>query len=98
LLDDETIDETAGAPRAAVAAVSVPVMTGWAVPFTQLFRRTGSIWPTVLAHSLGNSIQVPLARAGVIRRDALSRALLHPVFGAVPPVLLAGAGAMLRSR
>lgn len=96
LLPEETMREILDVPRPVFAAAAVGVMLAWAVPFAELFRLSGSVWPCVLMHTVEDALN-PMLLDGHVRIDGGSKAVLSPVMGVLPAVVHLGLGLGLRA-
>lgn len=95
-LPEETMREVLDVPRPVFAAIAVGVASAWAVPFTELFRLSGSVWPVVLMHTVEDALN-PMLLEGHVRIDPRSKAALSPVVGVLPAALHIGLGLGLRA-
>lgn len=96
-LDRETVRQFWDVPRAVFASAATVTMIAWSIPYTELRRLDGSLWPSVVMHATEDVTQIPLATGGhaIIRRGR--EWLISPTVGLVSNALIAGAGLAIRA-
>lgn len=98
LHDDTVASVMGGSDRARLALVGTLATAAWAPLFTEVHRRTGTMWAPLVLHTTANSVLGALQAADGIRYAPGGRALFAPMLGAVPGALMLGAGLVMRRR
>lgn len=83
--------------RAGFSVAGVATITAWAIPYADVFRRSGSIWPTVVLHSVGNSLLNPLLVDGHVRMAPERQVMSSPMVGALAGAAHLVAGLAMRA-
>lgn len=96
LLPEKEIRHVLDVPRGQFAAVAVATIVAWTPPYTELHRRSGSIWPCVVMHSVEDAVVNPLVLERHIKIAPDRQRLLSPIVGAIPAALYAAAGLAMR--
>lgn len=91
-LPDKDIRTVLDVPRVQFAAVAVQTIVAWTPPYTELHRRTGSIWPGVVMHSVEDAVINPLVVEGHVEIAPSRKRLLSPIVGVLPAAFYAAAG------
>lgn len=96
LLPTEQLRSVLDVPRPVFCLAALGAMLTWALPYAELYRLSGSIWPGVLLHTVEDSCNVLLVdgHVHVLPERAL---LVSPVVGAVSAAAHLGLGLLLRS-
>src|SRR5690625_4082337 len=84
-------------PRAVFAGASTVTMIAWSIPYTELRRMDGSLWPSVVMHATEDVTQIPLATGGHATMRQGREWLISPTVGLVSNALVAGAGLAMRA-
>lgn len=95
-LPEDQMREVLDVPRGVFALIATGTMVAWAVPFAELFRLSGSVWPCVVMHTVEDALN-PLVLDGHARLAAERKALISPVVGLLPSVLHLAVGLALRA-
>lgn len=82
--------------RGTFALVAAGTMLAWAVPYAELYRLSGSVWPGVVLHTVEDCCNV-LLLDGHVRVEPRYAWLVSPVVGAVSAGLHLGLGLTLRA-
>jgi hypothetical protein len=69
------------ASRVVFLVIAVVTILGWSVPYVELYRLSGSIWPCVLMHSVEDAFVNPLVISGFVGIAAGRELLVSPVLG-----------------
>lgn len=83
-------------PAWAFALIATGVMVVWAIPYTELRRASGSIWPGVVMHAIEDATVNPIITGGHAVIAPGRTWFASPVTGIVSTALLAGAGLAMR--
>lgn len=83
-------------PPWAFALLATGVMVAWAIPYTELRRASGSIWPGVVMHAIEDATVNPLITDGHAIVAPGRQWFASPVTGIVSTALLVGAGLAMR--
>lgn len=95
-LPEEEIRSTTDVSREQFAALSVPVLQSWTVPYTELYRSSGSIWPSVLAHAIEDVFVNGLVSEENVEIKLGKDWLVGPVNGAITLALYPILGIAMR--
>ena len=77
--------------------LGIVIMNLWAPLFTELRLLSGSFWPGVLAHTVANLSQLPLAYGG-LPIESGKHLIVSPLAGLIPNAVVLGAGLLLWAR
>lgn len=94
-LPEEEVRKVLDVPRGVFALRLGSVVVAWAVPYAELFRLSGSIWPGVLMHTLEDMLNAVFVEEHA-RIAAGRRILISPIVG-VPSLIHLGLGLVLRA-
>lgn len=95
-LPEEQIREVVNMSRGGFALAAAGTMLAWAVPFAELHRRSGSIWPAVLMHSVEDAVVNPIIQQGHAKIAPERAAVVSPVIGVLSSALHVAFGLALR--
>lgn len=96
-LPESEIRDAFGMSRVPAAAVATAVMLAWAVPYAELQRLSGSVWPAVLMHSVEDAFVNSLVMKKHVEIAPERAALVSPVVGVVTSAMYVGLGLALRA-
>lgn len=96
-LDESLTRAVWDVPPVVYATLGIVVMNLWAPLFTELRLLGGSFWPGVIAHTVANLSQLPLAYGGLPIEPG-RYLIVSPLVGVVPNAVVLGAGLLLWAR
>src|SRR5690625_7808974 len=85
-------------PRAVFAGAATVTMIAWSIPYTELRRMDGSLWPSVVMHATEDVTQIPLATGGHATMRQGREWLNSPTVGLVSNDLVDGADLAMQTR
>ena len=97
LFDESLTRAVWDVPPVVYATLGVVIMNLWAPLFTELRLLSGSFWPGVIAHSVANLSQLPLAYGG-LPIESGKHLIVSPLAGLIPNAVVLGAGLLLWAR
>ena len=97
LFDESLTRAVWDVPPVVYATLGIVIMNLWAPLFTELRLLSGSFWPGVIAHSVANLSQLPLAYGG-LPIESGKHLIVSPLAGLIPNVVVLGAGLLLWAR
>ena len=96
-LDESLVRAVWDVPPVVFFTLGVVIMNLWAPLFTELRLLSGSFWPGVIAHSVANLSQLPLAYGG-LPIESGKHLIVSPLAGLIPNAVVLGAGLLLWAR
>ena len=97
LFDESLTRAVWDVPPVVYATLGIVIMNLWAPLFTELRLLSGSFWPGVIAHSVANLSQLPLAYGG-LPIESGKHLIVSPLAGLIPNAVVLGAGLLLWAR
>ena len=97
LFDESLTRAVWDVPPVVYATLGIVIMNLWAPLFTELRLLSGSFWPGVIAHSVANLSQLPLAYGG-LPIESGKHLIVSPMVGLIPNAVVLGAGLLLWAR
>ena len=96
-LDESLTRAVWDVPPIVYATLGVVITNLWAPLFTELRLLSGSFWPGLIAHSVANLSQLPLAYGG-LPIESGKHLIVSPLAGLIPNAVVLGAGLLLWAR
>ena len=96
-LDESLVRAVWDVPPVVFFTLGVVIMNLWAPLFTELRLLSGSFWPGVIAHSVANLSQLPLAYGG-LPIESGKHLIVSPLAGLISNAVVLGAGLLLWAR
>ncbi len=97
LLDRNALHAATSLDLGAFIALAVPSLLAMSIVYGELRLLTGSVWPAVIAHALGNATLDVLVAGGFVRVDAAMETLASPGYQGLGTIAFcAAAGLLLR--
>ena len=97
LFDESLTRAVWDVPPVVYATLGIVIMNLWAPLFTELRLLSGSFWPGVIAHSVANLSQLPLAYGG-LPIESGKHLIVSPLAGLISNAVVLGAGLLLWAR
>ena len=97
LFDESLTRAVWDVPPVVYATLGIVIMNLWAPLFTELRLLSGSFWPGVIAHTVANLSQLPLAYGG-LPIESGKHLIVSPLAGLIPNAVVLGAGLLLWAR
>ena len=97
LFDESLTRAVWDVPPVVYATLGIVIMNLWAPLFTELRLLSGSFWPGVIAHTVANLSQLPLAYGGLPIASG-KHLIVSPLAGLIPNAVVLGAGLLLWAR
>ena len=95
-LPEEEIRQVLDVSRPKFAAIAVGTMVAWTVPYTELYRLSGSIWPCVLMHAAEDAFVNPLLIDNHVEFNRDRKRFVSPIVGIIPSALYVAVGLAMR--
>ncbi len=95
-LSESEIQATLPVGRPIFFLIGIVVVTAWTVMYTEVFRMTNSVWPSVIMHTMEDAVINPLLLLGMVSVEKSQAVLFSLSVGMVPTILYLVAGLYMR--
>lgn len=95
-LPEEEIRRVLDVSRPRFTATAVATIVAWTVPYTELYRLSGSIWPCVVMHAFEDAFVNTLVLDGHLEIASDRKYLVSPTVGINPSAIYVAVGLTMR--
>ena len=96
-LSESEIQSTLPVSRLTFFLIGTIVVTCWTVMYTEIFKVTKSMWPSVIMHTMEDAVINPLLLLGIVSVEKSQAFLFSLSVGIIPTILYLIVGLSIRS-